>query len=117
VAASEAIAGTDTSPIRDVSAAVVDPDPTVLRKIRSTVATPVVGAEATDIKRILCTKLPLAPAVNVLKMSVPTVPPPAEDVFAAACVIETVPTLGVKENIGCVLAAMLHLFLVYVVRL
>lgn len=102
---SEAIAGTEISPIRKVSAAVVEPEPTVLRKILRVVATPVVGAVATDIKRILWAKLPLAPEVNTLKMSVPTVPPPAELVLAAVWVMVTCPTLGVKENIGEVFAA------------
>src|ERR1043166_9261341 len=90
--------------MRKVSAADVVDEPTLLRKIRKVVATPVVGAVATDINLTRCTKLPLAPEVNALKMSVPTVPPPADDVFAAVWVIVTELTFGVPLKIGDVLA-------------
>lgn len=104
VVASEAIAGTEISPIKNVSAAEVVLDPTLLMKIRRVVATPVVGAVATLINRTLFTKLPLAPEVNTLNISVPTVPPPAELVLAAVVVSVTELTLGVPEKIGDVFA-------------
>ena len=43
-------------------------------------------------------------AVKTLKMSVATVPPPADEVLADACVIVTEATLGVSEKIGEVFA-------------
>jgi hypothetical protein len=83
--------------------------------MRNTVATPVTAAaEATDIKRSRCTKLPFAPAVNALNMSVPTVPAPLDLALAAVVVIVTDVTFGVTEKIGAVFAGISYLeFLVF----
>jgi hypothetical protein len=105
VALSETIAAAEISFRRNVFAAVVLPEPTVPRKILNVVATPVVGAVATDKNLTFRRKLPFAPAVKTLKISVPTVPAPAELVFAAVVVIVTCPTFGVRPNTGVVFAA------------
>jgi hypothetical protein len=106
---SEAMAGTDTSPMRNVSAAVVPPEVTVLRNTRKVVMTPVVGADATDMNLTRSTKLPLAPAVNALKMSVASVPVPSDLVLAEAVVMVARPTLGVRVKIGLVFAGIVYL--------
>jgi hypothetical protein len=105
VECAEEIAGTEISPMRNVSAAVTAPEPTVLRYTRRVVATPVVAAvEATDMKRTNRTKLPLAPDVKALKNSVPTVPAPFEAGSAAVVVSVTRPIFGVRVKSGEVLA-------------
>lgn len=103
--ASDAMAAAEISASRNVLAAVVAPDVCVLMNTRSVVATPVVGVVATERNRILRRKLPSAPAVKTLKISVPIVPPPAEDVFAADCVMVTLPIFGVRVQMGVVFAA------------
>ena len=77
-----------------VSVEAVEPVFTDEMNTRPTVAVVVVGVEAAGMKRTLRTYDPFEPAVYARKMSVPTVPPPCEDVFAA--VTSTLLMLGVR---------------------
>jgi hypothetical protein len=83
-ALSAAVAGRATSAINIVFALLVEPLVTEEAKMRPTVAVVVVGVVAVAIHRTYSTNVPkVAAAVNALNMSVPMVPPPWLEVFAA----------------------------------
>lgn len=97
---STVMAGNTISAYRKVSVPPeVAPEAFVLTKILAVIAVVVVpAAVATSINRTRSTHEPLAPAVVSKKMSVPMVPPPAEEVLAADGFAWPIrPTL---ENIG-----------------